>query len=84
MNLDERYTEILRLGQKLRNADGVELEEGMVKMLDANAGYYHKVDEIISTLGKSSFMPEFKVKVVHYPMSETERSLLDSIAFLLE
>ena len=82
VNLDERYTEILRLRQKLRNTSSVELEEGMVKMLAANAGYYKKVDEIISTLGKSSFMPEFKVKVVHYPLSDVERSHFDSIAFL--
>jgi hypothetical protein len=82
VNLDERYTEILRLTQRLSNVRSVDLKEGMVKMLAANAGYYQKVDEIISTLGKSSFMPEFKVKVPHYILSDTERAHLDSIALL--
>jgi hypothetical protein len=59
-----------------------DLEQGMVKMLSANAGYYQKVDEIMSTLGKSSFMPEFKVKVADYSLSDADRMLLDSIAFL--
>ena len=63
----------------MNHAASVDLEEGMVKMLAANAGYYQKVDQIISTLGKSSFMPEFKVKVVHYPLSDAERAYLDSI-----
>jgi hypothetical protein len=79
VNLDQRYTELLRLRQKLSHANNVDLEDGMVKMLAANAGYYKKVDEIISALGKSSFMPEFKVKVAHYPLSDAERAHLDSI-----
>ena len=82
VNLDQRYTDILRFRQKLSNAGGVDLEEGMVKMLAANAVYYQKVDEIVSTLGKSSFMPEFKVKVVHFDLSDADRAHLDSIALL--
>ncbi len=82
LNLDRRYTDILRLRQKLNKVNPIDLEEGMVNMLAANANYYQKVDEIISALGKTSFMPEFKVKVVHYPLSETDRAHLDSIAFL--
>ena len=82
VNLDERYTELLRLRQKLSNVGSVALDEGMVKMLAANADYYQKVDKIISAVGKSSFMPEFKVKVAHYSLSDTDRTHLDSIVFL--
>jgi len=79
ITLDDRYVKILEL-QLFENNDLDILERGMPKLLSKNAQYYHKIDAILSKLGESEFLSEFKVKVAHYPLDSVEEAALDSIA----
>ncbi len=78
INLDARYIKILQL--QLPASDSLNVfERGMPKLLAENAQYYKKIDNILSELGESAFLPEFKVKVAHFPLNSLETVQLDSI-----
>ena len=78
-NLDERYLTILNLRQQIIQKGNMEWESGMKTLLDENAGYYSKINQVISKLGDSDFMPEFKVKVNYQPLSADEESQVKTI-----
>lgn len=77
INLDERYIKILKLS-KIKDTSKV-VAGRTPKLLAENASYYKKIDSIFSRLGKSEFLPEFKVKVPYYPLDSIERAQFDSI-----
>ncbi|MCX2745393.1 hypothetical protein OO013_16055 [Mangrovivirga sp. M17] len=80
INLDERFIKILQLRQQLINkGDTVLNDSQMGNLLAENASNYKKIDDILSNLGKSSFMPEFKVKAEYFPLTDNEKELLDDI-----
>lgn len=78
INLDERYINILQLQQKIGDTSKL-LVEGIPQLLAENASYYKKIDTIFSALSKSTFLPEFKVKVPYYPMDSLEKIQFESI-----
>ena len=79
INLDERYLEIIKLNQRLMADNRVEIKGEMYSLLVENAKHYQKIDNLLSKLGESRFMPEFKVKVNYNPYSNNELIQLDSI-----
>lgn len=79
INLDKKYVQAIALYQSA-NANAV-VEKGgeMQRLLAENAAYYKKIDAILSELGESSFLPEFKVKVPYFPLTDDENQLLNLI-----
>ena len=82
LNLNDRYLEIIRLNQRLTSDHSVEIKDEMTELLAENGNHYLKIDNILSKLGESSFMPEFKVKLDHKPLDVNNINLLDSIKIL--
>lgn len=74
INLDKRFIELLALQQE-KDTVGGEIS----RLLAENASYYQDIDAILSALGKSKFLPEFKVKVPYFPLDSIERAQLDTI-----
>lgn len=83
INLDSRYIKVLKLQQSHKNSASV-FDGKMPGMLEENARYYKKIDTILSELGESSFLPEFKVRVPFYPLDSVEMVQLDSIKMRFE
>ncbi|NMM47862.1 hypothetical protein [Marinigracilibium pacificum] len=84
INLDKRYIEILKLQTLLNGvSDTLMHESSMIEMLSQNASYYKSIDDILFGLGNTSFMPEFKVKVGHYPYTKEELKSLENITYAL-
>ncbi len=79
VNLDTRYIKVLTIWQSLDQTSSTSIGGSMQYLLSENATYYKKIDDILSELGKSSFLPEFKVKVPFYPLTDNEERTLDSI-----
>ncbi|MCG8319908.1 MAG: hypothetical protein MI921_10430 [Cytophagales bacterium] len=79
INLDERYLEIIKLNQRLTGDNRVEIKGKLNSLLVENAKHYRKIDDLLSKLGKSRFMPEFKVKVNYNSLNNNELNQLDSI-----
>ncbi len=77
INLDNRYTQILKL--QMEPADTVGLSGGVENLLNENAEHYKKLHNILSHLGKSDFQPEFKVKVPHFVLDSFALDRLNSI-----
>ncbi len=80
INLDARYINAVAIWQSLERTSHPVVNGKMQRLLSENASYYKKIDGILSELGESAFLPEFKVKVPYYPFTETEQVQLDSIA----
>lgn len=78
INLDARYTNVLQLQLPVGDSLNV-FETGMPKLLAENAQYYKKIHNILSELGESAFLPEFKVKLAHFPLNSIETAQLDTI-----
>ncbi|MEM9000799.1 MAG: hypothetical protein AAGB24_11095 [Bacteroidota bacterium] len=83
VDLDSRYMAIARL--KMRSGDTLHFfEQGIPPLLKANRLYYQKIDRILGELGKAAFMPDFQVKVPHFPMDSVEKSQFDTIKVLYQ
>ncbi|MDT0607588.1 hypothetical protein [Croceitalea rosinachiae] len=79
INLDSRYIEALAIYQyAILNSDRP-VGGKMQSLLAQNARYYKKIDDILSELGESSFLPEFKVKVPYFPFSKEEEQQINQI-----
>ncbi|WP_343486288.1 hypothetical protein [Allomuricauda sp. d1] len=78
INLDEHYIQILKIHAEKGAAFDV-FAGGMNQLLAENAKYYQKIDDILSELGESEFLPKFKVKVPYFPLDSLEIAQLDSI-----
>lgn len=79
VNLDNRYLNVINLRNKILNHSKGSLNSDIKILLDENAQYYQRINDIISGLGKSEFMPEFKVKLEHMPLSDQELTAINSI-----
>lgn len=77
INLDNRYTQIIKL--QMEPADTAGLSAGVENLLNENADHYKKLHNILSQLGKSDFQPEFKVKVPHFVLDSITLDRLGSI-----
>lgn len=83
INLDGRYLKTIQM--HVSNSDSLTLLElDLPKLLNKNAAYYQKIDTILSSLGKSSFMPDFKVKIPYHPLDSLEAKVLDTIQVAIE
>ena len=80
INLDDRFINLLQLNQRIWAETNKLSGSRMNNMLVENANYYRKTDEILSTLGQSTFMPEFKVKVPYFPIEGDEIAALNAIS----
>ncbi|WP_350294082.1 hypothetical protein [uncultured Croceitalea sp.] len=79
LNLDKKYIQAIALYQLINDDAGVKAGGEMQRLLEENAAYYKKIDAILSELGESSFLPEFKVKVPYFPLTDDENQLLNRI-----
>lgn len=77
INLDTRFSQLVKL--QLSENDAHSLQEGITMVLDENASHYKKLDDILSQLGPSEFMPMFKVKVPYAPLDSVENKQLVKI-----
>ncbi|WP_299537298.1 hypothetical protein [Ulvibacterium sp.] len=78
INLDTRFLSVLQLQLPANDTLNI-FESGMPKLLAENTLYYQKIDDILSELGESAFLPEFKVEVAYFPLDSEEIMQLDSI-----
>ncbi len=77
INLDVSYLKTLNI---LQSNTKVTSKGPMASLLEENAQYYQKLDGILSKLGKSDFLPQFKVKVPYYPLDSLEIEQINAIA----
>jgi hypothetical protein len=82
INLDSKYVKTVALMLSLNKKSLDDFGGGMQKLLSKNADYYQKIDSILSALGEFSFLPEFKVTVPYYPITEKENTEIDTIQSL--
>ncbi|RDY61939.1 hypothetical protein DX873_07290 [Flagellimonas nanhaiensis] len=78
IDLDERFINLLKINQKEPDTTVV-FQKGIGELLTENSGYYRGLDTILSALGKSEFMPGFKVKAAHFPLDSLGNEQLQSI-----
>ena len=79
INLDSKYIKTIALMLDLNKKSLDDVGGGMQNLLSKNAAYYQKIDSILTALGDFSFLPEFKVAVPYYQLTERENSELDTI-----
>jgi hypothetical protein len=65
--------------QKTDSMDFPILKGELPKLLQENAGYYQKIDDILSEMSESAFLPEFKFKLAHFPLNDYEKDVLSAI-----
>ena len=78
ISLDARYLNTLEFYRRPQDSI-INLKAGMPSLLAENARYYKKIDDVLSKLGKSAFLPEFKVKVPYFPLDSLGTAKTDSI-----
>ena len=76
INLDAAYLKTLNI---LQSNTEVPAKGPMASLLEENANYFQKLDGILSKLGKSDFLPQFKVKVPYYPLDSLETAMANAI-----
>ncbi|GMN08907.1 hypothetical protein MTsPCn9_06370 [Croceitalea sp. MTPC9] len=76
INLDEKYIKAIAIYQFANSGFDNTVGGKMQQLLAQNAAYYKKIDDILSELGESSFLPEFKVKVPYFQLTEEEQQQL--------
>ncbi len=81
-------TKVVQLNQAYLQALGMQLpfdeayrflNNGLSNLLERNTAQYMKIDQILSTVGKSDFLPEFKVKVLDFPLDSLEIASIETI-----
>lgn len=77
INLDASYIAALDIQFSQEDVNTLH-QNNLPKLLKQNALRYQEIDDILSALGKSDFLPEFKVKVPYYPLDSLERDEIDS------
>ncbi|WP_299799615.1 hypothetical protein [uncultured Maribacter sp.] len=78
INLNAGYIKALEIQLSQVDVDILH-HNSLPELLKQNAARYQEVDEILSELGKSKFLPELKVKVPYYPLDSLEVTKVDSI-----
>ncbi len=78
IELDARFLSLLQLKRTLE--PGAEtFKSTLYSLLKENGDYYDKINQILTGLGQASFKPGFKVNVPYFPLTQLEKSQLDSI-----
>lgn len=70
--LDERYLKLIKWNLQNQKAQLETENMGMYLLLQQNAERYEVIDNFFNDLGKSQFMPSFKVNVPVYPLDSLE------------
>lgn len=78
INLDAAYIAALDIQFSKEDVETLH-QNNLPKLLKQNAQRYQEIDAILSELGKSDFLPEFKVKVPYYPLDSLETVQVDSV-----
>jgi len=78
IHLDKRYLNAIQLQIALNGEDSI-YHGNIEQLLKENNDYYKKIDGILSNLGRSTFLPELKVKVPYYPLDSVEVGLINTI-----
>ncbi|MEL6975676.1 MAG: hypothetical protein AAGL29_09820, partial [Bacteroidota bacterium] len=74
--LDQRYLRVLEWYLSAQDSDFNPEEMVMYRLLEQNAAQYASIDQFFNDLGRSEFMPRFKVKVPYYPLDSLENKQL--------
>ena len=78
INLDAAYIAALDIQFSKEDVSTLH-QNNLPKLLKQNALRYQEIDAILSELGKSDFLPVFKVKVPYYPLDSLETTKIDSV-----
>ncbi|MEM6894821.1 MAG: hypothetical protein AAF554_14100 [Bacteroidota bacterium] len=76
--LDQRYLKVLEWYLSARDSEFNPEEMVMYQLLEQNATQYASIDRFFNDLGRSEFMPRFKVKVPYYPLDSLEANQLQN------
>ncbi|WP_422858735.1 hypothetical protein ACOKFD_15420 [Flagellimonas sp. S174] len=77
--LDERYLKIVKWYIKEQQADLNSENMGMYRLLRQNAQHYQSINAFFNDLGKSQFMPSFKVRLPFYSLDSLETKQIREI-----
>lgn len=78
INLDAAYIAALDIQFSKDDVETLH-QNNLPKLLKQNTERYQEIDAILSELGKSDFLPEFKVKIPYYPLNSVETVQVDSV-----
>ncbi|MEM8763578.1 MAG: hypothetical protein AAGD88_07190 [Bacteroidota bacterium] len=76
--LDQRYLKVLEWYLSAQDSEFNPEEMVMYQLLEQNATQYASIDRFFNDLGRSEFMPRFKVKVPYYPLDSLEANQLQN------
>ena len=77
--LDESYLRIVKWHINKQQRELNPEEMGMYSLLRQNSQHYQSINTFFNDLGKSEFMPRFKVKLPFYPLDSLETSQVSTI-----
>ena len=77
--LDESYLKIVKWYIQKQQAEFDPEAMGMYRLLRQNSRHYQSINNFFNDLGKSQFMPSFKVRLPFYPLDSLENVQLSTI-----
>ncbi len=77
--LDESYLKIVKWYIQKQQAELDPESMRMYRLLRQNSKYYQSINNFFNDLGKSQFMPGFKVRLPFYPLDSLENTQLSAI-----
>ncbi|MEO1548342.1 MAG: hypothetical protein AAFU74_16480, partial [Bacteroidota bacterium] len=82
--LDQRYLKVLEWYLSVQDSNLNPEDMVMYQLLEQNAAQYASIDRFFNDLGRSEFMPRFKVKVPFYPLDSLETNQLQKAKMSFE
>ena len=82
--LDQRYLKVLEWYLSVQDSNLNPEDMAMYQLLEQNAAQYASIDRFFNDLGRSEFMPRFKVKVPYYPLDSLETNQLQKAKMSFE
>ena len=82
--LDQRYLKVLEWYLSVQDSNLNPEDMAMYQLLEQNAAQYASIDRFFNDLGRSEFMPRFKVKVPFYPLDSLETNQLQKAKMSFE
>ena len=78
VSLDQTYLDLILIKKEISGPADI-YNSALYALLAKNAGYYDKINGILSGLGQSGFSANFKVRVAEYPSDSTTSTKLQAI-----
>lgn len=78
VSLDNGFIKLIEIYANFKTDSSIESSNGINHLLQQNHANYQKVEDILSELGTTNFLSEFKVTAPHFPLDEASVEQLDS------